>query len=348
MSSSSTTTTTIRKAPVSPTKRDQINHDDDNFNLKEWGLKSRLVSRDNTGSRRFSASYIRTIREVDAARSFRSNLTVSSTTASSPAYNYLTEEIDPSTYSFTTALRALQARSSNCWELQSPESGLTLNSKWNEAEKYICNPFSGEVPMECLSAKTLGNASFRHLRGRITMSAPLVYSKQAYYQNNNIDKTKDHELLFPVQEKITEADPKDVGTQCAESHLISYSSSNCSPVPANSTPSIKDRPVKLQVEEESPVSSITRSMSEEKLEVKETREDNNEETKRSRENDEKEKKQKGDEKKKKVGKQVGECFSFRGCSLWTMITRHQQQHHHTGERERDPRKNNASVHPPYS
>jgi len=74
---------------------------------------------------------------------------------------------------------ALQARSAyKSWECLSPE-GFALNSKWNEAEKYICNPFSGEVPMECLSAKTLSGRSFRNsATNRITMSAPLVYSSR--------------------------------------------------------------------------------------------------------------------------------------------------------------------------
>lgn len=69
---------------------------------------------------------------------------------------------------------ALQAKTVYSWEYMSPE-GLALNSKWDEAEKYICNPLSGEVPMECLSAKTLSGRSFRQLTSRITMSAPLIY-----------------------------------------------------------------------------------------------------------------------------------------------------------------------------
>ena len=75
---------------------------------------------------------------------------------------------------------ALQARSGyyNSWECSSPD-GFALHSKWNEAEKYICNPLSGEVPMECLSAKTLSGRSFRNLTNRITMSAPLVYSNHS-------------------------------------------------------------------------------------------------------------------------------------------------------------------------
>ncbi|KAL3525438.1 hypothetical protein ACH5RR_013810 [Cinchona calisaya] len=144
--------------------------DEPEFNLKEWALKAQL-SRENTSSRRFSASNIRSFGED--ARSFRSNINASST-ASSPGYTFK-EEINPSTYSFTTALKG---KNSDSWEYLSPD-GLALNSKWNEAEKYICNPLSGEVPLECLSAKTLGARSFRHLTGRITMSAPLIYPAHA-------------------------------------------------------------------------------------------------------------------------------------------------------------------------
>lgn len=72
---------------------------------------------------------------------------------------------------------ALQARSGYGWECLSPD-GYALNSKWNDAEKYICNPLSGEVPMECLSAKTLSGRSFRNFTNRITMSAPLIYPSQ--------------------------------------------------------------------------------------------------------------------------------------------------------------------------
>ncbi|XP_038706482.1 uncharacterized protein LOC120002010 isoform X3 [Tripterygium wilfordii] len=176
------------------------------FNLGQWALKAQ-VARGNTNSRRFSTSYIE--RQREEARSFRSNRTISST-ASSPGYT-LREEIDPSTYSFTTALQgdlstqkyelivlsslsvyvinvcvfgglctsALQARYGyNSWDCLSPD-GFALNSKWNEAEKYICNPHSGEVPLECLSAKTLSARSFRNYTSRTFMSAPLVYSFQS-------------------------------------------------------------------------------------------------------------------------------------------------------------------------
>jgi len=56
--------------------------DDSDFNLTEWGAKGR-ISRENSKSRRYSASYIRSFRED--TRSFRSNITISST-ASSPGY----------------------------------------------------------------------------------------------------------------------------------------------------------------------------------------------------------------------------------------------------------------------
>ncbi|KAF5175975.1 mental retardation GTPase activating protein [Thalictrum thalictroides] len=110
----------------------QCHYEPDNFSLKNWAMKA-TISRDNTKSRRYSASNIRSFRE----ESFRSTTTISST-VSSPGYTF-GDEIDPSTYTFTTALRALQARSGYGWEWLSPVTG-SLSSKWNEAEKYICNP----------------------------------------------------------------------------------------------------------------------------------------------------------------------------------------------------------------
>lgn len=56
------------------------------------------------------------------------------------------------------------------WDWLKPD-GVELNSKWNEAEKYICNPLSGEVPTECLSSRTLNSRSFRNLS---TTHAPLM------------------------------------------------------------------------------------------------------------------------------------------------------------------------------
>lgn len=98
---------------------------------------------------------------------------------------------------------ALQARSVYSWECLSPD-GFALNSKWNEAEKYICNPLSGEVPMECLSAKTLSGRSFRSLTSRITMSAPLVYPSHSKLliqtkPYKNTSTLEAHEAHFPIQ-----------------------------------------------------------------------------------------------------------------------------------------------------
>ncbi|XP_034705763.1 uncharacterized protein LOC117929559 isoform X3 [Vitis riparia] len=201
------------------------------FNLREWARKAR-ISRENTTSRRFSASNIRR----EDTRSFRSNITISST-ASSPGYT-LRDEIDPATYSFTSALKALQARSGYGWECSSPD-GFALNSKWNEAEKYICNPLSGEVPMECLSAKTLSGRSFRNFTNRITMSAPLIYPSQPRQPQTNhfaaAPTTQENFVQFPIQEKKMEGMTRDVGTQ---STPPDRSSSSPSPT---STPSIIER-----------------------------------------------------------------------------------------------------------
>ena len=93
------------------------------------------------------------------------------------------------------------------WECLSPE-GFALNSKWSDAEKYISNPLSGQVPMECLSAKTLSARSFRNMMtNRITMSAPLIYSASShlsYYSiqtNNKLASSNPQEnvLQIPIQ-----------------------------------------------------------------------------------------------------------------------------------------------------
>ncbi|XP_020888539.1 uncharacterized protein LOC9318304 isoform X1 [Arabidopsis lyrata subsp. lyrata] len=139
------------------------------FNLREWARKGHLT-REDQSSRRFSASCIRSFREDHKSTSCTTNFTISST-ASSPGYS-LKDEIDPSNYSFTSALKALQEKTvyKKNWDWLKPE-GVELNSKWNEAEKYICNPLSGEVPLECLSSKTLNSRSFRNLS---TKHAPLM------------------------------------------------------------------------------------------------------------------------------------------------------------------------------
>ncbi|PIA63545.1 hypothetical protein AQUCO_00201114v1 [Aquilegia coerulea] len=215
------------------------------FKLREWALKSN-ISRENTKSRRFSASNITSFREE--TRSFRSNATISST-ASSPGYNFgcgaLSEEIDPSTYSFTTALRALQARAGFGWECLSPDhTGYALNSKWNEAEKYICNPLSGEVPLECLSAKTLSGRFMSipsTLSRTLALSGPLLYSSHARTIPTKASTTVHHEDEIHeslIQEKKAEKSTRDVGTQSTPPEL-----SSSSPSPA-STPSIRERPLK--------------------------------------------------------------------------------------------------------
>ncbi|KAF8399156.1 hypothetical protein HHK36_015021 [Tetracentron sinense] len=219
---------TMEQPPVSFRQQDEPE-----INLREWALKARMISRENTKSRRFSASSIRSYREE--AMSFRSNITISST-ASSPGYS-LRDEIDPSTYSFTTALRALQARSGYGWECLSPD-GFALNSKWNEAEKYICNPLSGEFPMECLSAKTLSGRSFHTLAGRTTMSGPLVYSSHARLTQLKPTITQEDDVQSPIQEKKLESLTRDVGTQITPPDL-----SSSSPSPA-STPPIEERSLK--------------------------------------------------------------------------------------------------------
>lgn len=299
-------------------------HKEQEFNLKEWHLRAR-ISRDNTSSRRYSASYIRSFRE-DSRTSFKSNFTISST-ASSPGYN-LKDEIDPSTYSFTTALKALQAKSGYVWECLSPE-GFALNSKWDEAERYICNPLSGEVPMECLSAKTLSGRSFRsYMASRVTMSAPLVYSMQPRRTSATFSNTCNTKPPPPVavikeqlvkpppigqeEKKMVDINTRDVGTQSTS--RVENKSSSPSPI---STPSIKERKIKCFLEAEdgdtlNSSSSTKLNPVEEcamQVEVKVTREIG--ETKRTKES--------GQRKKKKT-RQLCFCKPNGGClqlSLWS-------------------------------
>ncbi|KVI02817.1 uncharacterized protein LOC112513466 [Cynara cardunculus var. scolymus] len=270
--------------------------------FKEFGVKARIVSRDNTISRRFSSSRVTSFRE-DACKMFPPTATVSST-ASSPGYS-IKEEIDPSTYSFTNALKALQLRSINTWEYLSPE-GFALNSKWNEAERYICNPLSGEVPMECLSSKTLMNGrSFRNITNRITMSAPLIHHSS---------RIQPHKLanIHPIQDENEAKDNKtdgrsimvmmmkrDVGIQSS----LSEESSTLSPT---STPSIQERSIKFGSNLDSSNSS-SKSESNLKLEFKDEIEGGKEETK---EDDEDKRKRYGCMCYKRSG-----CLSFK--NLWS-------------------------------
>ncbi|XP_043696730.1 uncharacterized protein LOC122647373 [Telopea speciosissima] len=153
---------------------------------------------------------------------------------------FFSNEIDPSTYSFTSALKALQARSGYGYgrECLSP-NGFALNSKWSEAEKYIYNPLSGEFPMECLSTKTLSGRSFPTLTSRFTVSGPLVYSYHARLAQTKPAITHEDETKFPNQDKkIENMNTIDAGTQSTPPEF-----SSSSPSPA-STPSIKERALK--------------------------------------------------------------------------------------------------------
>ncbi|XP_022870599.1 uncharacterized protein LOC111389854 [Olea europaea var. sylvestris] len=137
-------------------------HDDSEFNLKEWELKAR-IRRENTSSRRFSASNIRSYRED--ARSFRSNITICST-VSSPGYT-IKDEIDPSTYSFTTALKALQAKTVYSLEYLSPD-GFVLNSKQAEKEGEVHLQYCpGESQIADMFTKALSKSKFEDLRLKI-------------------------------------------------------------------------------------------------------------------------------------------------------------------------------------
>lgn len=89
----------MEQTPYS-SRRHDLHHeaaasDSSRFNLREWALKARMISRENTNSRRFSASNIRSFRED--TRSFRSNITISST-ASSPGYPLLRGNQEPNLF----------------------------------------------------------------------------------------------------------------------------------------------------------------------------------------------------------------------------------------------------------
>ncbi|KAJ7000605.1 hypothetical protein NC653_011158 [Populus alba x Populus x berolinensis] len=299
---------TLEQSPYTISQRG----DETEFNLREWAFKAQ-TSRENTRSRRFSGSYIRSFRED--ARCFRSNITISST-ASSPGYS-LREEIDPSTYSFTTALKALQARSGdyNKWECLLP-GGFALNPKWNEAEKYICNPLSGEVPMECLSAKTLSGRSLWSLTNRITMSAPLVYSNHSQQIHKKTTTIATHDDIvnhFPIKENTMEGllSTRDVGTQSTPPDL---SSSSSSPSPA-STPSITERK-RCEIHGGDSPNYNSKLKAEEQVQVRGTR--GKEETTKRESNKE--------EKQEKNVEQVWRCSISKqgGCLSW-MRKRHREK-----------------------
>ncbi|KAF3544780.1 hypothetical protein DY000_02003525 [Brassica cretica] len=173
------------------------------FNLQEWSRKGHFT-RENPSSRRFSAS------SREDRKSSRTIFTISN------------QEIDPSNYSFNSALKALQEKTmyEKNQEWLKPE-GIELNSKWNEAEKYICNPLSGEVPMECLSSKTLNSRSFRDISNK---STPLMNFPSNHNLNNSRTSNpnvriiqEDHVSTDPVlvQEMKVVGLKRDVGVQSA-------------------------------------------------------------------------------------------------------------------------------------
>ncbi|GFP84421.1 hypothetical protein PHJA_000585900 [Phtheirospermum japonicum] len=95
----------------------------DEFDFKEWTLKAK-ISRENTNSRRFSASNLKSFRENE--KSFRSHITISST-VSSPGYT-IRDEINPSTYSFTTALKDIKTCTTKDVGTQSTPIDISLSS----------------------------------------------------------------------------------------------------------------------------------------------------------------------------------------------------------------------------
>ncbi|KAJ0232598.1 Mental retardation GTPase activating protein [Hirschfeldia incana] len=276
------------------------------MNLREWDRRARFI-RENPTSRRFSASYVGSFREDYNKSSSRTN--VNNSTASSPGYTL--KEIDPSTYSFTNALKALQAKTMYNKREWLPQEGFALNSKWNEAEKYICNPLSGEVPMECLSSKTLRARSFRNLT---TMSAPLHYPKPnpltKIYQNKTNDNHNVrviHGDLYALDPVLVRAKEKVVGLKLDVGIKSSSVDSNSgSPSPAE-TPPIMERSLKRYVEPNgSPVDfnlKLEGQPEDLKLAENEKEEEKHEMSKKDEEKKEMSKEQ---EEKKETSKEKGE------------------------------------------
>ncbi|KAI3971016.1 hypothetical protein MKX01_024663 [Papaver californicum] len=258
-------------------------HDEPEFNLREWALKARNISRTNTNSRRFSAPNITSFRENLETKSFRSNTTITST-ASSSGYT-LTDEIDPSTYSFTSALKALQAKTGYGWEWLSPD-GISLSSKWNEAEKYICNPFSGEFPAECLSSKTLRRRSMSSSTSKFTMSAPLDYSFRpplSRSKSNMTQENKEIDSHSTIQEEKAESFKKDMESFNPTNHNSSNSDGPSSTAPSSTNPPVEEKRLILEYEvstEEPTIKTIKPKLDEDQNEGNEKRSSTEKEGKR--------------------------------------------------------------------
>ncbi|XP_042019543.1 uncharacterized protein LOC121767352 [Salvia splendens] len=245
-------------------------------------VKPQISPPRHTNARRFSASNWKSFREDE--RSLRTTATTISSSVSSPGYT-ATDKIDPSTYSFTAAIKGLQRR--GVWSCEYIGIG-GLQSKWSDAEKYISNPLSGQVPVECLSAKALGVRSFSTLTSnRITISAPLHF------------QTYNHHFKFQEKKRPPAAVTRDVGTQSAD---VSVSAPN--------TPSIQETSPKHSRGE-----SVNSSLSTHKQMPQQVGETENKEKEiRNTEH--------GRERKKKAmmmcsqegGRRRGGCLSFKG--LW--------------------------------
>ncbi|KAK4765946.1 hypothetical protein SAY87_007588 [Trapa incisa] len=221
------------------------------FSLREWDLKASRVGRNTDSLKRFSTSSLK----EEVCPSFRSSITAISSSPSSPGY----------------PLKALHASTSNKnYDCSSPE-GFVLNSKWSDAEKYIRNPYSGQVPVECLLA-----SSFHNLHRRITMSAPLVYSDKTRTSQIKPTLTTARKSLFqiPIEEKEVMGMKKDVEIESIEAETIkdhpSWISSNntSSNLTRASTPSIRERMSKpLRTEREEMSNSSRKLKSAEEFQV---------------------------------------------------------------------------------
>ncbi|XP_013629564.1 PREDICTED: uncharacterized protein LOC106335557 isoform X3 [Brassica oleracea var. oleracea] len=281
------------------------------MNLREWDRRARLI-RDKQTSRRFSASYVGSFREDHhKSSSTRTNFNSISSTASSPGYT----------------LKALQAKAMFNNREWLTQEGFALNSKWNEAEKYICNPLSGEVPMECLSSRTLSSRSFRNLA--TTMSAPLHYPNPNPLTNIGQNKPNNdanvrviHEDLYVPDPVLVRAEKKvmglkrDVGIQSTSVEL-----SSGSPSPAK-TPPIMERSLKRHVEaNDSPVDfNLKLEGQQEDLKLEEKKEEKQDKSKEEGEEEEKQEMSKEveeenqemseDQEMKKNKKRGSGCFSW--------------------------------------
>ncbi|KAE8654953.1 Detected protein of unknown function [Hibiscus syriacus] len=218
------------------------NDEQSEFSLKEWDLKDRI--RPKTLFREDIQVPISEILEKLQAHS--------DPTSPFPALRRLRDVHSKmgSILQLIHSLQLLKARSLyNSLEC-SPE-GFALNSKWNEAEKYICNPLSGEFPMECFSAKTLSGRSFRRLTKKITVSAPLVYPSRTVQEDI---------AHFPIPETTAEGLTREAGTQSTPHDPSSGSPSSVS------TPPIVERALNRSETEngDSPVSN-TKTKSDEQV-----------------------------------------------------------------------------------